>query len=440
MRKFRRVEKLAVSGLTSLALLCAGATTAAAAPHHAATVKAASSSSKAVTLTWWNNATSGVLLNVFNNAVKAFHAANPDVTIQNVPIQNEVLQNTKIPLALQSNNPPDIFQQWGGGREATEITSGKLMDMTQATAGWIKQIGSVASGWQVDGKQYGIPYDLHVVGFWYRKDLFAKAGISSPPATMAQLETDVTKLKADNIAPIAVGSKDKWPDAFWWEYFAVRECSTSTLKSAMKAINLSAQCFVKAGNDLQTFMKTNPFQAGFLATPSQQGAGSSAGMVANGQAAMELQGDWDPGVIDSLTTSKSINNELGWFPFPTVPGGAGNATTVLGGGDGFSCSTQSTSACPKFLEYIDSTAVQKQIAEAAVGLPVNAAASTALSVAAEKGVLNYYKNVSYLQTYFDVAFPVNVGNAIDSAIANFFAGQGNSQSIIQAVAQAAKAQ
>ena len=181
MRKFRRVEKLAVSGLTSLALLCAGATTAAAAPHHAATVKAASSSSKAVTLTWWNNATSGVLLNVFNNAVKAFHAANPDVTIQNVPIQNEVLQNTKIPLALQSNNPPDIFQQWGGGREATEITSGKLMDMTQATAGWIKQIGSVASGWQVDGKQYGIPYDLHVVGFWYRKDLFAKAGISSPP-------------------------------------------------------------------------------------------------------------------------------------------------------------------------------------------------------------------------------------------------------------------
>ncbi len=163
-------------------------------------------------------------------------------------------------------------------------------------------------------------------------------------------------------------------------------------------------------------------------------------MVANGQAAMELQGDWDPGVIDSLTTSKGINNELGWFPFPTVPGGAGSATTVLGGGDGFSCSTQSTSACPKFLEYIDSTAVQKQIAGAAVGLPVNAAASSALSVAAEKGVLDYYKNVSYLQTYFDVAFPVNVGNAIDSAIANFFAGQGNSQSIIQAVAQAAKAQ
>ena len=150
--------------------------TASAAAHHSV-VKAPDAT---VTLTWWNNATSGDLLTVFNNAAKAFHAANPNVVIQNIPIQNEVLQNTKIPLALQGNNPPDIFQQWGGGREATEVTSGKLMDMTAASASWIKpEVGAVASGWAVKGKQYGIPYDLHVVGFWYRKDLFAKAGITS---------------------------------------------------------------------------------------------------------------------------------------------------------------------------------------------------------------------------------------------------------------------
>ena len=35
-----------------------------------------------------------------------------------------------------------------------------------------------------------------------------------------------------------------------------------------------------------------------------------------------------------------------------------------------------------------------------------------------------------------MAFPVNVGNAIDAAIADYFAGQGTPQSIIQAVAQA----
>jgi raffinose/stachyose/melibiose transport system substrate-binding protein len=402
---------------------------------------AAANSGKSVTLVWWNNATSGVLLSVFNNAAKAFHAAHPNVTIQNVPIQNEILQDTKIPLALQGNNVPDIFQQWGGGREASEVPSGKLANMTMSSASWIKQeVGSVASGWAVKGQQYGIPYDLHVVGFWYRKDLFAKAKITSAPATLTELEADVAKLKAANIQPIAVGSKDKWPDAFWWEYFALRECSTGILKKAMSTINLNYPCFVKAGTDMTAFMKTDPFNQGYLATPAQTGAGSSAGLVANGTAAMELQGDWDPGVMDSLTSNKNINNELGWFPFPTVSGGAGSPTTVLGGGDGFSCSTQSTNYCPEFLEYLDSKAVQLKIAGASVGLPVNTAAAAGVSVPAEKGVLTYYKSVSYLQTYFDVAFPVNVGNAIDASIADYFAGQGTPESIIQAVAQAAKTQ
>ncbi len=403
------------------------------------TATAATTNGKNITLTWWNNATAGVLLNVWDNAAKAFHKMYPNVTIQNVPIQNEVLQNTKIPLALQSNNPPDIYQQWGGGSEATQVTSGKLMDLTAASASWVKsEVGAVASGWQVKGRQYGIPYDLHVVGFWYRKDLFAKAGIKSVPTTIAQLEADVAKLRAINVAPIAVGSRDRWPDAFWWEYFALRECSLSTLKTAMATINLNYPCFVKAGQDLTAFIKANPFNTGYLATPAQTGAGSSAGLVANGQAAMELQGDWDPGVMQPLTTNKNILNDLGWFPFPAVSGGAGNPTEILGGGDGFSCTTHATNYCPLFLKYIDSKPVQVGVAHAAVGLPVNAAAASAITVPGEKTAISYYKKAAYLQTYFDIAFPTNVGQALDSAIANFFAGSGTPQTIIQAVAKAAK--
>jgi raffinose/stachyose/melibiose transport system substrate-binding protein len=59
-----------------------------------------------------------------------------------------------------------------------------------------------------------------------------------------------------------------------------------------------------------------------------------------------------------------------------------------------------------------------------------------VKVPSEKAAISFYKNASYLQTYFDVAFPVNVGNAIDAAIADYFAGQGTPQSIIQAVAKA----
>ena len=237
--------------------------------------------------------------------------------------------------------------------------------------------------------------------------------------------------------PIAVGSKDKWPDAFWWEYFALRECPTATLKAAMKSVDLSASCFMQAGNELKTFMTTKPFQAGFLGTPSQVGAGSSAGMVANGKAAMELQGDWDPGVMAPLTSDKKLNSKLGWFPFPAITGGAGAPTTTLGGGDGFSCTTPAAEpACAQFLKYIDSTPVQKKVVAANVGLPANPAAASALSLPALKQVQAYNHAAPYVQTYFDIAFPTSVGQALDAAIATYFAGQGTPQSIVTAVSQA----
>jgi raffinose/stachyose/melibiose transport system substrate-binding protein len=157
-----------------------------------------------VTLTWWNNGNTQPLLGVWQSVAAAFHASHPNVTISVNPIQSDLFV-TKMPIALKSDNPPDVFQQWGGGQEATQFTSGKLANLSSLTSSWISELGPAAAGWQVNGEQYGIPYDQHVVGFWYRKDLFAKAGITSPPTTIAQLESDDAKLKAAGITPIALG-------------------------------------------------------------------------------------------------------------------------------------------------------------------------------------------------------------------------------------------
>ena len=142
-----------------------------------------SSGSKAagtVTLTWWNNATANPLKGVWQQVATGYNQGDPGVRLSIDPIQNEQF-TTKIPLALESSTPPDIYQQWGGGEEATQIKSGKVADLSKYTASWIGELGHAAQGWQVNGQQYGVPYDLHMVGFWYRKDLFAKAGISAPP-------------------------------------------------------------------------------------------------------------------------------------------------------------------------------------------------------------------------------------------------------------------
>ena len=423
----------------------APSTTASAASSAPATTTSAAAPSSAggqlnggkdVTLTWWHNASQDPGMTAWKNAADAFHSAHPNVTINVQPVQNESIK-TKVQVALQGT-PPDIFQQWGGGAEATQIQSGKLADLTSLTSSWISQLGKSVAGWQVDGKQYGVPYDYHVVGFWYRTDLFDKAGISGPPATFDDLLADITKLKAANIAPIAVGGKDKWPDAFYWENFVLKECPKDTITSSIAAAKFTDPCFVKAGDDLKKLLDTSPFNTGFLGTPAQQGAGSSAGLVANGQAAMELQGDWELSVMPSLATDKTFVSKMGFFPFPSISGGSGEPGAALGGGDGFSCSTKAPDVCAAFLQFITSADEQATLVKSlAVTIPSNGSATSAITDPTLKKVLTYLQGVSYNQLYFDQALPTAVGNAVNDAVSNFFAGQGTSADIAASAAKAA---
>jgi raffinose/stachyose/melibiose transport system substrate-binding protein len=386
-----------------------------------------------VTLTWWHNGTSDPFLSVWKQAAADYHTANPNVTIKVVPVQNEQF-TTKMPLALQSSTPPDIYFNQGGGLLATQSESGRVADITDETSSFIKEFGAVAEGWQVEGKQMGVPTDAHVVGFWYRKDLFAKAGITATPTTMDELNAAVTKLKAASIVPIALGGKDRWPDAFYYDYFAVRECPVDTLKNAMKEANLDDPCFTKAGQDVLDFIATKPFQEGFNGTPAQQGAGSSAGLVVNGKAAMELQGDWDPSVMAALTSNKNFRSTLGWFPFPAISGAAGDPTAALGGGDGFACTTKNPEACVAFLKYLSGPEIQqKLVTSGAVTIPVNPAAQSAIKDPTIKQVFDYNSKASYVQVYFDIALPTAAGQALDDAAADLFAGKGGADSVAKAV-------
>jgi len=387
------------------------------------------------TLTFWHNGTADPILSIWQDAVDEYEKANPDITIDVVPIQNEDFA-TKIPLALSSDSPPDIYFNQGGGLLATQVQSGQVADITELTSDWIGDLGAAAGNWSVDGVQYGVPYASQVVGFWYRTDLFAQAGITATPTTLDELNDAVDKLKTAGIAPIAVGGKDRWPDAFYYNTFAVRECGEDVLKKGLAEADLSDECFTRAGQAVIDFIATEPFQDGFNGTPAQQGAGSSAGLVANGGAAMELQGTWDKSVMQGLTDT-DLDPLLGWFPFPAVEGGDGDPSATLGGGDGFSCTQEHAEECADFLEFLSSDDIQTKLVESeVVAIPVKEAASAAISDSVIKSVYDFNSDAAYVQTYFDIALPTGVGSALNDAVANLFSGQGTAKSVAEAVAAA----
>jgi raffinose/stachyose/melibiose transport system substrate-binding protein len=390
-----------------------------------------------VTLTWWHNANQdGPLKTYWQKVADDFHALHPTVTIKISAVETNDLQRNKIPAALLSGNPPDIFESWGGGEIADQVKAGYLKDITDDTKAEVASMGPAANIWAVDGKQYGLPWDFGIEGFWYNKDLFTQAGVSSPPTTLDDLNADVAKLKAANITPIAVGAGDKWPAGHWWYNFAVRECSATALSNASTKQDFTDPCFIKAGQDLQTFLATKPFQTDFLATPGQQGATSSAGLVANGKAAMELMGTWDGGVMGTLTPDQKEPSFLSWFPFPSVPGAGGSQTTQMGGGDGFACSKNAPAECVEFLKYIVSPEVQKGFAPTGAGIPTVKGAEAGLSDPVLQTIAKATQSAGGIQLWLDTSFGSSAGTAMNDAIVAIFAGTGTPQGVVDALKKA----
>jgi len=439
MMKRTRVAAIAALGLgvALAASACSSGSSSSAAP--AGSTAAGGSSSAAagpVTLTFWNNATPGPGLVYYQAAVKEFEAAHPGVTIKMQNIQNEDYDG-KLQTALNSNTAPDIFFQRGGGKELAMVNANQLQTLNLTAADKANVIPGALAADSINGTVYGIPLDANPEGIYYSKDLFTKAGITTPPTTIPELEADVAKLKTSGVAPIAVGAKDAWPAAHWYYNFALRECSQATMNTAGTSLKFTDPCWTKAGDDLTAFLKVNPFQTGFITTAAQVGAGSSAGLVANHKAAMELMGAWDPGVIASLTPNQKALPDLGWFPFPSVPGGAGDPTAMMGGFDGFSLSKNAPAQAWQFLEFLLTTPQQEAYAKAFVTVPVNTAAQGVVTDPTAVAAKDAFNKAGYVMQFLDTQYGQNVGNAMNAAVVNVFAGKGNAAGIVSATSEAA---
>lgn len=392
-----------------------------------------------VEMTFWHNSTTGEGKAYWADTVAAFEQENPGVTITTQSIQNEDMDG-KLQTALNSGDAPDIFMARGGGKLADVVAAGQALDITDLIDDATKAaVGDAAfRAFSVDGRIFGMPTATLPGGIYYSKDLFAQAGITTTPTTVDELNVAVDKLKAAGITPVALGAKDAWPAAHWYYFFALRECTQETMNAAAAARNFDHPCWTAAGEDLAEFAGTEPFNAGFLTTSAQQGAGSSAGLVANHQAAMELMGAWNPGVIASLTPDEQPLPDLGWFPFPAVDGGAGDPTAMMGGVDGFSCSAQAPKdECTAFLNFFMQQERQEGYAAAFHTLPANKDAQGVVQEPALQSVLTAYNDAAHVTVWLDTLFGQNVGNALNTGVVEMLAGSGDAAGIVRAASAAA---
>ena len=125
-----------------------------------------------------------------------------------------------------------------------------------------------------DGKQYGVPWDMGMVGWWYNKDLFAKAGIQAPPTTWTEFLDAVKKLKAAGITPIALGEKDSWTGMHIWSYLATRIGGQAAFEAALNRKGSFADpAFVQAFEKLQELIALRAVPDGLPRQHARRDAG-----------------------------------------------------------------------------------------------------------------------------------------------------------------------
>jgi raffinose/stachyose/melibiose transport system substrate-binding protein len=391
-----------------------------------------------VSIEWWHIQNNDPGLSLWQEVADEYMAEHPNVTIDITVYENEAFK-TAIAPRLQAGDPPDLFQSWGGGGLEEQVDAGLVRDIGAEAEACIDDLNAGAvSMYQVDDVQYGIPFDLGMVGFWYNKALFEQAGITAPPATWDELLEDVQMLKDAGITPLALGEGDKWPGMFWWAYLALRTGGAEAMQQAGEDGSFDSEPFVEAGRQLQRLIELEPFQPGYLAAV-WDGAGGQAATIATEGAAFHLMGQWAPGTQNANSPDgEGLGDKLGWFPFPAVEGGAGNPTDAFGGGNGFAVGKDAPPEAVDFLCYATSLDVANRWGETNSGiLPVTVGSESSVSDVDLAAVLEARADAEYVQLYLDQAYSPELGDVINDVLQEFYAGQATPEQVAQTIADAA---
>jgi raffinose/stachyose/melibiose transport system substrate-binding protein len=116
------------------------------------------------------------------------------------------------------------------------------------------------------------------------------------------------------------------------------------------------------------------------------------------------------------------DDKIGWFNFPTVPGGAGEASDTLGGINGWLVTKDAPKEAVAFLKAFVSEDVQKKLAAGNYIVPTYLGADTALGSAFMRNIAKNLAASKYHQNFYDQDLGPSVGRVVNDATAEIAGG------------------
>ncbi len=303
--------------------------------------------------------------------VKAFNEKYPQVTVKmNVVNWNDV--DKQITTEVQAGNPPDIAQgsaDWTGLQDQVYPASDVLTSAAQANL-----IESFAKQGNIGNTEYGIPWIASSRALVYNKDLFSKAGISAPPTTWAEYQSDAQKLKSAGVsdpACIPLGNEEAQAEALIWE-----------LGNGGGFVDSSGNWALNSQANVDTFKFLNSLVQAGVTNPHPATTNRTAGCWADFQAGKVGMTNSQPAELPGLTQAQQKSNLN--YAFAPIPGKDGLAKSTLGVNDwiwAFKGKSDHQMQDKAFLSFVMSDQWQKSFFDAYKLLPITKGASSQVAQA-----------------------------------------------------------
>jgi len=389
-----------------------------------------------VVINWWHISTEESQKAYWQGLADAYMAENPNVDIQITVLENAAFKE-RLVTVMQAGDPPDLFESWGGAVLWNYANNGLVRDIAPELEGEWKDSFSAQAALELfgqDGEYYGVPWTWGAVGIFYNKALFEQAGLDpeNPPATWAEFVDAVQILKDAGITPFGLGEAETWTGHFWWVYLATRLGGQEAfLKAYNRTGSFADEPFVQAGEYLQELIDMGAFNDSYMALNHPE----MEGLFGNSECAMILMGQWVPDAQAQYSEDgEGIGDDnLGFFNFPAIEGGAGNPGDVMGGGDGIAVGKNAPDEAIDFLKYLTNADNQRAGAALFVVPVVKGLDDVFSDNPVMQAILTARDNAPYFQLYYDQFLPPALATEVVDAVATIFAGTASPEEAAQAI-------
>jgi len=267
---------------------------------------------------------------ILQSVMDGFATSHPGSTLKLTYVPQDQLDQ-KLQLLSAQDALPEMFFAPGTPAAQTDMAkSGKALNLEDALTqlGVFDKMDPTAAQImrnQQGGKVYALPLELNIEGFWYNKKIFSDNSLQ-PPKTWDDLVTTAAALKAKNIQPFSASGLQGWPLTRLVSGYLFRSLGPDALqKVASGQAKLTDPSYVKAAQAVADLGAKGYFGPGFATLDYSPAVDE----FIQGKAAMFYMGSWAIGDYnDASRNTMGGPGNIGYFPFPTVSGGAGSVDQI----------------------------------------------------------------------------------------------------------------